>query len=50
MWLMVEMTEKSRTMELGFDSTAWTGFVGALSVWMLTFLDLGRVGRILDFP
>ena len=24
---------------LGFDSTAWTGFVGALSVWKLTFLD-----------
>ena len=31
-------------MTLGFDSTAWTDFVEALSVWMLTFLDLGGAG------
>ena len=36
-------------MALAFDSTAWTDFVRALSVWMLTFLDLGETGRTLDF-
>ena len=34
------MTEKPRTIALGFDSTAWTGFVRTKSVWMLTFLEL----------
>ena len=37
-------------MALGFDSTAWTDFVGAWFVWMLTFLDLDGGGRTLDFP
>ena len=37
-------------MTLGFDSTAWTGFVEAWFVWMLTFLDLDGGGRTLDFP
>ena len=27
-------------MALGFGSTAWTDFVGAWFVWMLTFIDL----------
>ena len=31
-------------MALGFDSTAWTGFVGAWFVWMLIFLDLDGAG------
>ena len=44
------LTEKPRTMALGFDFTARMGFVGSLSVWMLTFLDLGGTGRTLDFP
>ena len=37
-------------MALGFDSTAWTDFVGAWFVWMLTFIDLDGGGRTLDFP
>ena len=37
-------------MALGFDSTAWTDFVGVWLVWMLTFLDLDGGGRTLDFP
>ena len=44
------LTEKPRTMALGFDSTAWTDFVGAWIVWMLTFIDLDGGGRTLDFP
>ena len=44
------LTEKPRTMALGFDSTAWTGFVGAWFVWMLTFIDLDGRGRTVDFP
>ena len=37
-------------MALGFYSTAWTDFVGAWFVWMLTFIDLYGGGRTLDFP
>ena len=39
-------------MALGFDSTAWMGFLGALSVWMLIFLDLGGTGKskVLSIP
>ena len=37
-------------MTLGFDSTAWTDFVGAWFVWMLTFIDLDGGARTLDFP
>ena len=50
MWLTLRADEKSRTMALSFDCTAWTGLVGAESVWMLTFLDLEGGGRTLDFP
>ena len=31
-------------------STAWTDFVGAWFVWMLTFIDLDGGWRTLDFP
>ena len=44
------LTEKPRTVALGSDSTACTGFLGAWSVWMHTYLDLDRGGRALDFP
>ena len=37
-------------MALGFDSTAWTDFVGVWFVWMLTFIDLYGAERTLDFP
>ena len=37
-------------MALDFYSTAWTDFVGAWFVWMLTFIDLDGGGRTLDFP
>ena len=37
-------------MALSFYSTAWTDFVGALSVWILTFIYLDGGGRTLDFP
>ena len=48
--LKVQMkTEKSLTMALGLVSSAWTGFLGSWSVWMLTFLDLEGGGRKLDF-
>ena len=44
------LTEKPRTMALGFYSTAWTDFLGAWFVWMLTFIYLDRGERTLDFP
>ena len=31
-------------MALSFDCTAWTGLVGASSIWMLTFLDPEELG------
>ena len=46
MWLAMKADWEA----LGFDSTAWTDFVGAWFVWMLTFLDLDGGGRTLDFP
>ena len=33
-----------RTMALGFDSIAWTDFVGAWFVCMFTFIDLEDLG------
>ena len=36
-------------MAVGFDSTAWTDFVRAWFVWMLTFIDLDG-GKIVVFP
>ena len=37
-------------MALGFDSTAWTDFVGICFVYMLTFIDLDGGAMTLDFP
>ena len=37
-------------MALGFDFTAWTDFVGAWFVWMLTFTDLNGEGEDLGLP
>ena len=47
MWLTWGLTEKPLTMALGLVSSAWTGFLGSWSVWVLTFLDLegGGEGR-----
>ena len=35
MWLTRGLTEKPLTMALGLVSSAWTGFLGSWSVWML---------------
>ena len=44
-WWTMRAAEKPRTMALGFDPTACTGFVGAQPVWMLTLLDLDERGE-----
>ena len=43
------LTEKPRTMALGFDSSACTDSVGAGFVWRLTYIDQDGGVRFLDF-
>ena len=50
MWLTWGLSEKPLIMALGLVSSAYTGFLGIQSVWMLTFLDLDGVERNMNFP
>ena len=50
MWLTRSLSKKSLTMTLGLVSSAYSGFLGIQSVWILTFLDLEGAGRNLNFP
>ena len=50
MWLTRSLSKKPLTMTLGLVSSAYSGFLGIQSVWILTFLDLEGAGRNLNYP
>ena len=50
MWLTQSLSKKPLTMILGLVSSAYSGFLGIQSVWILTFLDLEGAGRNLNYP
>ena len=49
MWLTRSLSKKPLTMTLGLVSSAYSGFLGIQSVWILTFLDLEGEGRNLNY-
>ena len=50
MWLARGLSEKPLIMALGLVSSAYSGFLGIQSVWILTFLDLEGGGEELELP
>ena len=50
MWLARSLSKKPLTMTLGLVSSAYSGFLGIQSDWILTFLVLEGAGRNLNYP